>query len=62
MKIAIKAGISVLLLACIWFLYKEFDGVRFKTESYENKIEQYKRKLISDSSEVVSAEVDYKIA
>jgi DNA repair exonuclease SbcCD ATPase subunit len=40
MKIAIKAGIAVFLLACIWFLYKEFDGVRFKTESYENKIEE----------------------
>jgi len=33
-----------------------------KVSSYENKIEQYRRKLISDSSEVVSAEVDYKIA
>jgi multidrug resistance efflux pump len=31
-------------------------------KSYENKIIQFKRKLISDSSEVVSAEVDYKIA
>jgi cell division protein FtsB len=40
MKIAIKAGIAVFLLACIWFLYKEFDGVRFNTESYENKIEE----------------------
>ena len=40
MKIAIKAGIAVFLLACIWFLYKEFDGVRFKTEAYENKIEE----------------------
>ena len=40
MKIAIKAGIALFLLAGIWLLYKEFDGVRFKTESYENKIEE----------------------
>ncbi len=33
-----------------------------KINAYENKTEQYKRKLISDSSEVVAAEVDYKIA
>jgi multidrug resistance efflux pump len=33
-----------------------------KIKSYENKVEQYKRKFISDSSELVSAEVDYKIA
>jgi len=33
-----------------------------KIRAYENKIEQYQRKLISDSSEVVAAEVDFKIA
>ena len=33
-----------------------------KINAYQNKIEQYKRKLISDSSEMVAAEVDYKIA
>lgn len=33
-----------------------------KINAYENKIEQYKRKLISDSAEVIAAEVDYKIA
>jgi multidrug resistance efflux pump len=33
-----------------------------KIRAYENKIEQYNRKLISDSSEVVAAEVDFKIA
>jgi len=33
-----------------------------KIKAYENKIEQYNRKLISDSSEVVAAEVDFKIA
>jgi DNA repair exonuclease SbcCD ATPase subunit len=39
MKIAIKAGIAVFLLACIWFLFKQFDGVRFKTEAYEQAID-----------------------
>ena len=33
-----------------------------KVKSFENKIEQYRRKLISDSSEVVAADLDYKIA
>lgn len=33
-----------------------------KIKAYENKIEQYTRKLISDSSELTSAEVDYKIS
>lgn len=40
MKIAIKAGIALFLLAAVWLLYKEFDGVRFQTEAYENKIEE----------------------
>ena len=40
MKIAIKGVIVLFLLACIWLIYKEFDGVRFKTEAYENKIEE----------------------
>lgn len=40
MKIAIKGAIVVFVLACIWLIYKEFDGVRFKTEAYENKIEE----------------------
>jgi multidrug efflux pump subunit AcrA (membrane-fusion protein) len=33
-----------------------------KINAYQNKIEQYQRKRISDSSEMVAAEVDYKIA
>lgn len=33
-----------------------------KITSLENKLEQIKRKIIGDSSEVVAAEVDYKIA
>lgn len=33
-----------------------------KISSLENKLEQIKRKIIGDSSEVVAAEVDYKIA
>ena len=33
-----------------------------KISSLENKIEQIKRKIIGDSSEMVAAEVDYKIA
>ncbi len=33
-----------------------------KISSLENKLEQVKRKIIGDSSEVVAAEVDYKIA
>ena len=40
MKIAVKGAISLFLLAGIWLIYKEFDGVRFKTEAYENKIEE----------------------
>jgi DNA repair exonuclease SbcCD ATPase subunit len=39
MKIAIKGVIVLFLLAAIWLLVKEFDGVRFKTESYENAID-----------------------
>jgi multidrug resistance efflux pump len=33
-----------------------------KIKAYENKLEQYHRKIISDSSELVAAEVDFKIA
>jgi multidrug efflux pump subunit AcrA (membrane-fusion protein) len=33
-----------------------------KISAYLNKIEQYKRKILSDSSELVAAEVEYKIA
>jgi DNA repair exonuclease SbcCD ATPase subunit len=40
MKIAVKGAIALFLLAGIWLIYKEFDGVRFKTEAYENKIEE----------------------
>ena len=39
MKIAIKGVIVLFLLAAIWLLFKEFDGVRFKTESYEKAID-----------------------
>lgn len=39
MKIAIKGIIVAFLIACVWLIYKEFDGVRFQTEAYENKIE-----------------------
>ena len=39
MKIAIRGIIALFLVACIWLLFKEFDGVRFKTESYEHAID-----------------------
>lgn len=33
-----------------------------KISAYQSKIEQYRRKILSDSSELVAAEVEYKIA
>jgi DNA repair exonuclease SbcCD ATPase subunit len=39
MKVAIKGVIVLFLLAGIWLLVKEFDGVRFKTQSYEKAID-----------------------
>jgi cell division protein FtsB len=39
MKVAIKGVIVLFLLASIWLIFKEFDGVRFKTESYERAID-----------------------
>lgn len=40
MKIATKGVIVLFLLAAVWLIFKEFGEVRFKTESYENKIEE----------------------
>ena len=40
MKIAVKGIIALFLVASVYLLFKEFDGVRFKTEAYENQIEQ----------------------
>jgi DNA-binding protein H-NS len=39
MKIAIKVIIVLFLVACTYLIFKEFDGVKFKTESYEREIE-----------------------
>lgn len=39
MKIATRGIIAFVLIAGIWLIFKEFEGVRFKTEAYENKIE-----------------------
>lgn len=39
MKIAIRGIIALFLVACIWLVFKEFDGVRFKTEAYEQAID-----------------------
>ena len=39
MKIATRGIIALFLVACIWLLFKEFDGVRFKTEAYEHAID-----------------------
>jgi DNA repair exonuclease SbcCD ATPase subunit len=39
MKIAIKVIIVLFLVVCTYLIFKEFDGVRFKTESYEREIE-----------------------
>ena len=40
MKIAVKGIIALFLVVSVYLLFKEFDGVRFKTEAYENQIEQ----------------------
>jgi chromosome segregation ATPase len=40
MKIAVKGIIALFLVASVYLLFKEFDGVRFKTEAYENQIKQ----------------------
>ena len=39
MKIAVRGIIAAFLIACVWLIFKEFDGVRFKTESYERAID-----------------------
>jgi len=39
MKIAIKVIIVLFLVACTYLIFKEFDGVRFKTETYEHAID-----------------------
>jgi DNA repair exonuclease SbcCD ATPase subunit len=39
MKIAIKVIIVLFLVVCTYLIFKEFDGVKFKTESYEREIE-----------------------
>jgi cell division protein FtsB len=39
MKVAVRGIIALFLVACIYLLFKEFDGVRFKTESYEHAID-----------------------
>ena len=39
MKIAIKGVIVLFLLAAIWLIFKQFEGARFQTESYENTID-----------------------
>ena len=39
MKIAVKGIIALFLVACVYLVFKEFDGVRFKTEAYENAID-----------------------
>jgi chromosome segregation ATPase len=39
MKIAVKGIIALFLVASVYLLFKEFDGVRFKTEAYEHAID-----------------------
>lgn len=39
MKIAIKGVIVLFLLAAIWLIFKQLEGTRFQTESYENTID-----------------------
>ena len=65
MKIAIKGVIVLFLLAAIWLLVKEFDGVRFKTESYENTIDSLAVHIDSlhgqnDSLEIAIIDEEYK--
>jgi hypothetical protein len=65
MKVAIKGVIVLFLLAAIWLLVKEFDGVRFKTESYENTIDSLAVHIDSlhgqnDSLETAIIDQEYK--
>jgi chromosome segregation ATPase len=65
MKIAIKGVIVLFLLAAIWLLVKEFDSVRFKTESYENTIDSLAVQIDSlhgqnDSLETAIIDEEYK--
>ena len=65
MKIAIKGVIVLFLLAAIWLLVKEFDGIRFQTESYENTIDSLAVHIDSlhnqnDSLETAIIDEEYK--
>lgn len=65
MKIAIKGVIVLFLLVCIWLIFKEFDGVRFKTESYESKIDSLAKEvqvlnIQNDSLETTITDEEYK--
>ncbi len=39
MKVAIKGVIVLFLLVGVWLIFKQFEGTRFQTESYENTID-----------------------
>ena len=65
MKIAVKGIIALFLVASVYLLFKEFDGVRFKTEAYETQIEQLAVQIDSlhnqnDSLETAIIDEEYK--
>ena len=65
MKIAVKGIIALFLVASAYLLFKEFDGVRFKTEAYETQIEQLAVQIDSlhnqnDSLETAIIDEEYK--
>lgn len=65
MKIAIKGVIVLFLLAAIWLIFKQFEGTRFQTESYENTIDSLAVHIDSlhgqnDSLETAIIDEEYK--
>ena len=65
MKIAIKGVIVLFLLAAIWLIFKQFEGARFQTESYENTIDSLAVHIDSlhgqnDSLETAIIDEEYK--
>ena len=65
MKIAIKGVIVLFLLVAIWLIFKQFEGTRFQTESYENTIDSLAVHIDSlhgqnDSLETAIIDEEYK--
>ena len=65
MKIAIKGVIVLFLLAAIWLIFKQFEGDRFQTVAYEQKIDSLAVEIDSlhsqnDSLETAIIDEEYK--